>query len=375
MPAPPPSRFRAHMTEVPVRLMRGLVARRSMRANIRHVTAVHPGEASGDVAAVYAQMRAEVGLLPPLTVYSPQPRLLTAVWAVARESWLAAALPPATAEAIAATVSCVNDCPYCIDAHTMFLHGAGDPETAEWLRSHPRHPTEPGQNGDAVAWAAASLTPGAEIVADPPFAKADVTAAIALAVFFHMTNRVANVLLTDSAVPVPVPQGLRGAVRRLVAASLGRGLARRSLEPGLALALPPATDSGRVLPADLSWAAPVPAVAQAYARLAHVTNDLVREVMSEAAVSAVIERVGAWQGDPPGLTKAWVEEVTTDLGLADAPAARLALLTALGSWQAADADIHTVRRAGGDDASLVTVVAWGAFEAARHIGAWLRPAS
>ncbi len=62
-------------------------------------------------------------MVPPLTLLSAQPDILAAVWSIWRESQLALGPVQRTStEAIAAAVSRLNACTYCVDAHSGRLH-------------------------------------------------------------------------------------------------------------------------------------------------------------------------------------------------------------------------------------------------------------
>ena len=63
--------------------------RRSL-AQIRYVSPVLPGDASGLVARVYDQAERDFGLVAaPLVLHSPAPQALAAAWLMLRETLLA----------------------------------------------------------------------------------------------------------------------------------------------------------------------------------------------------------------------------------------------------------------------------------------------
>ena len=72
---------------------------------IRYLQPVPPAAATGLVAAVYSQAEREFGLLPPIPLHSPVPRLLAGAWCVLRESLLAGQVPRPVKEALAAAIS------------------------------------------------------------------------------------------------------------------------------------------------------------------------------------------------------------------------------------------------------------------------------
>jgi hypothetical protein len=159
---------------------------------------------------------------------------------------------------------------------------------------------------------------------------------------------------------------LKGAFKRMAAWYFSRA-ARRPKSAGVSLALLPAAE----LPADLAWAAASPTVASAFARWAAVIEAAGQGVLPADVRALVRERVAAWDGEDPGLGRGWVEEAIAGLDEGDKPAARLALLTALASYQIDASVIKAFRaRQPGDDA-LVKVTAWASFTAAQRVGAWL----
>jgi AhpD family alkylhydroperoxidase len=85
-----------------------------MPRRIAYVTAVSPGSARDLVAQVYAQMRADFGrVVEPVSVRSPSPVVL------------AGQVPRGVKEAVASAVSATNDCPWCVDVHTMLVRATG----------------------------------------------------------------------------------------------------------------------------------------------------------------------------------------------------------------------------------------------------------
>jgi hypothetical protein len=78
-----------------------------------------------------------------------------------------------------------------------------------------------------------------------------------------------------------------------------------------------------------------------------------------------------WHGERRGPSRAWVESAVSGLPQADQPAGRLALLTALASYQVDRSVVRTFRASQPGDAALVELTAWASFAAARRVGAWI----
>ena len=76
-----------------------------------------------------------------MTIHLPNPELMAGVWAMGRECLAAGREGRETRERIAAVVSRLNQCPYCLDIHKAMLHAFGSEELlAEDTRGSHRQP-------------------------------------------------------------------------------------------------------------------------------------------------------------------------------------------------------------------------------------------
>jgi AhpD family alkylhydroperoxidase len=335
-------------------------------SGIRYLQPVPPAAATGLVAEVYSQARREFGLLPPIPLHSPVPRLLAGAWCVLRETLLAGRVGRPVKEALAAAVSHLNRCPYCVDAHTLMLEAAGEREVARALAGG-----KPGGLRDeglraVVAWGVAHRSPGSAPLSRPPFPAADASEMIGTAMAFHYINRMAHVFLPESAYPLPsAVYWAKGWVRKLAAGRF-RALvsARRASGESLAL-LEPAE-----LPADLPWARGNPYVAGAFARFAAVVEEAVQDALHESVRDRVVERLAAWEGTDPGFGGLGEEELAGIPG-EERAAGRLALLTAFASYRVDGAVVAAYRTRRPADSQLLGAVSWVSYVAARQVGQWL----
>ncbi|HYS38525.1 MAG TPA: carboxymuconolactone decarboxylase family protein, partial [Pseudonocardiaceae bacterium] len=123
------------------------------------------------------------------------------------------------------------------------------------------------------------------------------------------------------------------------------------------------------LPADLAWATGNPIIADGVARAAAAIDGVsvppaVRDLLST--------QLAEWCGQPMGIGRRWLVDAVAPLSPADRPAGRLALLTALASYQV-DHDVVNAFRATqpyDEDEALVELTSWASLAAARRIGSW-----
>jgi AhpD family alkylhydroperoxidase len=313
-------------------------ALRRTLSQIRHVTPVRPGRATGLVAEVYADIEADFGMLaPPSALHSPAPPVLAAAWSMLRETLVADGLTDrATREAVAASVSRSNTCPYCVVVHSATLNGLSD-------RSYPA----------IEAWASRE--------AQRPFPIEQVPELLGVATTFHYLNRMVNIYLGES----PLPPNAPAAAERFLGRFMGSH-ARKSLPPGTSLRhLPPAPT-----PDDLAWTAGNPVIADAFGRIAATMEEAGDRVLSPEAKELVRAEVAAWDGEPKGISRAWVADAVSRIPEDERPGATLALLTAMASYQV---DTAVVAAFDCDDRQLVELTAWASFTAARRMAGLLHP--
>ncbi|MFI9639050.1 carboxymuconolactone decarboxylase family protein [Micromonospora sp. NPDC051925] len=325
---------------------------------IRYVDPVRRGRASGLVAEVYRQLERDFGVLaPPVALHAPAPEVLAAAWVLLRETLIVpGAAPRAAKEAVATAVSLGNACPYCATIHNNalgLLAGGGSArpdagaaaleEVVNWAMPTDGGPPQP-----------------------PPFPAAQTPELAGVAVLLHYLNRMVNVFLRDVPLPPGVPEVALPVVLRVLGWAM-MSAARRPHGPGLSLDLLPAAP----LPADLSWAAGNPTVAQAFGRACAAIDEAGRRSVPEAVRDLVQVNLVGWRGGPRGISRAWVEGLVEGLPERQRPVARFALLVAFASYQVDSAVVRDCRAAGADAPTLVEVSAWSAMTAARWLGAQL----
>ncbi|WP_232248546.1 carboxymuconolactone decarboxylase family protein [Streptacidiphilus rugosus] len=312
-------------------------------------------------------MRAEFLLADgPLMSLSPAPELLTATWALLREAELAGRASRAAKEAAAGAVARANRCPFCVEAHALLVHGAGEHDLAEATRSG-AVPSD-GTGAAVVAWAGATRTPGDPALAAPPFPAEHAAEFLGTVLVSHFVNRMVTSLLDEDAL-IPQPLRSSGLLRRLAGLTVRR-TARRPLQPGPGLKLL----AGLPTSVPPAWAGGSP-VGVAYATLRAVAAGGAA-LLGPEAQARVGATVAAWDGAHAPLGAGWLDTPLAGLPAADRPAARLALLAALAPYRLTEADVASWRASAqeqGTDANLVRVLAFGAITAVERIESWIAP--
>ena len=333
---------------------------------IRYIQPIAPNYAEGLVARVYVQTKKEFGaLVEPFTLHSPLPELLAGAWSACRESLLVGNVSRAVKEAVAATVSRINRCPYCVDAHTIMLNAASAHNSANAIIHHRDDQIRDPAVRSIVEWAAATRSTGAKILLSPPFSQKDAPEIIGTAVFFHYVNRMVSVLLSET----PLPSNnrwLKGPFRRMAGWFFSRAV-HRSKSSGASLELLPKTE----LPADLAWAKTSPNIAGAFARFSAVIDTVGRDLIPEHVQDCVVKYAQAWDGEDPGLGRHWVEEAINGFDDKSKDIARLVMLTAFAPYQVDERVVNSFTAHFVEDHELLGALAWGSFTAARRIGTWL----
>ncbi len=333
-----------------VGLMRKMMTSMSVRG-VRYIKATRPGSAYGLVAETYRQMERDFIVGAPFALHSPIPEVLAGMWAATRESLVAGSVARGEKEDVARTVSEINECPYCVSIHSetvsasMFL----DASNAE---------------GKYREWARATLTPDSPLLKRVPFSESHAPEIIGTALAFHYINRVVNIFLDDS--PMPIPSFMESMMSRM-AAPMMRDIVSRIPAPGDSLGLLPESE----VPADMAWAAANPTVARAWARFAHAVETCVKEEMGEAARESVMDILSRWHGEDPGFGTDWVDELLIGLRDREKPSAKLALLTAVASYRVTPELIAEFQMAHPGDRALVTVTSWAGLAATRRISSWV----
>ncbi len=228
--------------------------RERMAKTIKYIKPIPYDSATGLTAEVYQQMQADSLPVPPITLHSPAPEVMVGIWSILRETLNSGDVDRALKEAVAATVSKTNECPYCVDVHTSMLHATAEHDAASAILRGDYDDIRDPQIHAIIQWVLANRTANANDVLPTPFSRGDAPEMIGTAIAFQYINRMVNVFLEDT--PFPVPPAFKGLTGRLFGATAGKRFVR-GVRQGDSLKFVPQAK----LPDDLSWAAGNPSIA------------------------------------------------------------------------------------------------------------------
>jgi len=329
---------------------------------VHHVAPVRFSAARDNVAQVYQELERDFGVLaPPIALHSPAPDVLAASWVMLRETLLVPGLVPREQkEAVASAVSIANECPFCVRMHTATMHSmlpGGRSKAGK---------VELGPEVQAVYdWAKDNTLRETAGQRPAPFPAEQIPELLGVAVDLQYLNRMVNIFLSPVPLPPGVPLKSLGPVMRILTWLIGSS-ARRGPAAGDTLAKLPSAP----LPDDLSWTAGNPVIADAFARGASAMDEAGRRSAPESVRELLHSELAAWDGQPRGISRSWVEDATADLAPEERAAGRLALLTAFASYQVDDKVIADFKESGADDSALIDLTSWASLSAARKVGSW-----
>ncbi len=321
---------------------------------IKYIKPIAPKHAEGLVKPVYAQIKRDFGrVVEPFFLHSPLPELLAGAWMACRETELVGAVPRNIKEAVATAVSKLNQCPYCVDAHTIMLQAGDEKDLPKAIRSGEFEQIKDEKARSVVEWI--QNNPNARL-----FTEAEAPEIIGTAVYFHYINRIANVLLGETPLPSNQPM-LKGSLLR-VAGLMFSSAVHRPKTIGDSLQFLPETE----LPKDLGWAEGAANVAGAFARFAKAVESSGEYALPKEVRLLVEEEIGKALAGKNSFNPAQTSQFSDE---ALNSAVQLTLLTAVASYRVDEKTVAAFRRYNPEDTKLLGALSWASFTAARKIGA------
>ena len=334
---------------------------------IKYINYIDPSNATGLIADIYTQMKRDFGrVVEPVALHSIIPELLASNWSVLRETNVIEDKAKRNVkDAIATTVSKINKCPWCIDAHTIMLIGLRSQKVAKAIENEYLSLIKDTKMRSIVEWALANRTPNAKIINNPPFTFDEAPEIIGTAIYYHYVNKMVSVLLNETPLPTKA-SSLKPFMKKIAALKFSTAL-KRPKKAGESLKF---IDSFNLVK-DLFWASENKRIAVTFTAHKKIVEKLAEKYVPTEVQTIVIKTIEEWKGEDPGISRGWVERYISNLREPLKPVARLSLLTAISPYQIDDETINSYKQFNPEDEALLSTLSWASFVTAIRIGKWL----
>ncbi len=334
---------------------------------INYIKSIEPSKASGLVFDVYSQLKRDFGkIVEPIALHSIIPELLASNFCAFRETYIIEdKVERDVKDAIATSVSKINKCPWCIDAHSIMLYGLKSTKVAKAIQTGDLDIIDNSKTKSIIEWASSSRSPESMIIKGPRFTKDEAPEIIGTAVYYHYINRMVTVLLNESPLPVNISI-LKGFMKTVAGWNFSSAL-RKTKIAGESLKFITDFDLNK----EFSWANTNKRIARSFAAFKNIDEKLAKEYVPKEVTTMLEDTLEEWQGGDPGLSRNWTEKYVTDIDEHLKPVVRLSLLTAISPYQIDDEIIGSYREFNSNDEALLGTLSWASFLAARRIGKWL----
>lgn len=343
---------------LPKRLRESLFEKASVKT-MRYVDAVPVKDAAGLSRRVFKMIAEDFFVNGSLSSHSQIPELFAGTWLGGREIVLVSdQVDRTTKEAMGATLSYINNCPYCADMLVSLVHGSGKHHAATSILREAEEKIDDPKLRARLTWVREIATAGPETIVDTPFTANQLPEAIGALFVLHYVNRFSHVAMDGS----PVGTLLKNTSLKLFGYEL-RETTERPIQPGRGLdLLPPAPPRD-----DIDWARPNPRIADSVARWAAAVEREAEIAISHEVRSLVRDRLGIWNGEQMPISRSWVEDDIAHLQGEDYHTAKLILVVAKASHQVDDSLVHNVMGEQQDQKRLIRVLSFAALSAALRL--------
>ncbi len=343
---------------LPKRLRENLFEKASVKT-MRYVDAVPIRSATGLVRRTYDMIAEDFFVNGSLSSHSQVPELFAGTWLGGREIVVVSdRIDRTTKEAMGATLSYINDCPYCADMLVSLVHGSGQHSAATGIFKADENDISDPQLRERLSWVRKVATEGPEAAKHAPFTAEQLPEAIGTLFTLNYVNRFSHVVMDGS----PVGNSFKNTALRLFGHEL-RETTERDIQPGRSLdLLPPAPVAN-----DLAWARPSPRVADALSRWSAAVDRESEKAISPQVRQLVKESLGAWNGEKAPISRGWVEKEIAGLSGDDYHIAKLVLVVAKASYQFDDTLVTPILRDENDQKRLIRILSFAAISASRRL--------
>ena len=177
---------------------------------IKYIKYIKKHKAKGKLKQLYKHIELNFGnLAEPFVLHSLNLELTAGVWAMLYETVLIEnKVKRSLKEAIATSVSEINKCSYCVDAHSIMVFGTekGLQNNISNIKNGKKEPKS--KEDKIIQWALQNLDFNSSIILNPPFRKEEAPEIIGTAVLFHYINRMVNLFAGNTPLPTTKMRGV-----------------------------------------------------------------------------------------------------------------------------------------------------------------------
>lgn len=323
-------------------------------------------KAAGLSKSVFDQMKDDFTMAEPFTISYPSEQQLVYRWMLNREAYLVNTnVDRVLKDAVAYGVSTANECSFCAEGHQMMIAASGHYQEAKLIKYLSDQPE--GKIFKIAEWASKCYNPSDSLITTPPFTNEEAPEIIGTFYCFNVTNRLVNLFLGDSPVPVSKDSKILYSIMSFMATRLMmKPFVTRQIDRGKSLALVEFPQEHEYI-----WAQEVFTVSSAFNAVSMHLAQLEKEILP----TYIIERVNAilsfWDGSLRPLRGQWLDQELDGIEEADKPLFKLAMLVMFASYSVTEKDILDFRKLYSDDKTLVDLCYWAANKVSLKMLDWM----
>lgn len=332
-----------------------------------HLNDLNFKNATGLSKSVFDQMNQDFTMAEPFTISYPSEHQLAYRWMLNREAYLVNTnVERVLKDAVAYGVSIANQCSFCAEGHEMMIAASGHHKEAK-LIPYSNEQNE-GKIFKIADWAKQSYEPNNDLVKSPPFSSQEAPEIIGTFFCFNVTNRLVNLFLGESPVPIPKNQKLLRSIMAFVATRfMMKPFVTRKIESGKSLSLVALPDEEK----SYSWTEKVPTISTAFSAVVDHLKKIEQEFIPNIIVERIDHILENWNGQVRPLSRQWLNEQTEGIDSSNQPLFKLALLVMFASYSVTDKDILAFRELHPADQSLVDLCYWAANKVSIRVLDWI----
>jgi len=248
--------------------------------HIKHIEYIKKNKANGKLKQVYKHIELNFGkLAEPFVLHSLNTELTAGVWAMLYETLLVESkVKRSLKEAIATSVSEINKCNYCVDAHSIMIFGT-EKNLLNNISTIKKGKTELKTKEERlILWALRNLDFDSSIILNPPFNKEEAPEIIGTAVLFHFLNRMVNLFAGNTPL---LTTKMKGILINLSYKFIFKKAIRKKKIPGESLMF----IDKNIDQNTFDWAGSVPEIKKAFQYIKYQTENKIDTILSHELIS------------------------------------------------------------------------------------------